>query len=168
MKWISEIRNIRKRRTQPMALSDAIHEIATQMESDCREKGGTIYELTDNVAIISTVIGFVRQLRSAVKAAEGQQQAIVFNPFEKKAEEVAAKRAIRELEDRINIQERVGSCMVNCVGGKSDDTMFEVDSRMPTGAKTIVVDEVYVRQGDGNLLYSEEETEKLRSKIKQS
>lgn len=138
-----------------MPLSDAILDIAKEMEI---EADG--FSSTSDIAVMK---GFVRSLRSAVKAAEGiQQGGISLNiPKQANPQDVLIKHAQRELEQRTLLQEKAGSSMLLIVGGDADGTMIEVDPSMPVNARMPIGSEVYIFR-DGKLNYSPEETERYR------
>ncbi len=141
-----------------MALSDAILEIAEQLEGVGKEA-----QTPNNFVFFS----FANQLRTAVKASEGNQlpaqqaRQVPLDPayqnfmmIEKAKAELREKRAKELLrEDGMN------SGMAVTIGGKSEATYVPIDPRMPVGAKTAIGLEVYVLEQDGKLHYSEVDTQ---------
>ena len=138
-----------------MALSDAILDIAKQMEEDIQNS---------SEAVQWQVTAYIRQLRSAVKAAEGQNQGIpIIIPNQVNPQEVLLKHAQREMEQRTILQERAGTSMVQIIGGSSDGDLTPIDPNMPINARMPIGSEVYIFR-EGKLHFSEEETQKYRNR----
>lgn len=148
-----------------MALSEAILEIA----DDIRKATD---ELIDSNALKTVFFGFVKQLKTAVKAAEGQQHPVntgfpfIMGPNPRSQEESTMKAVEKELAKALAHEEVQNQSMVEVVGGQMGCseavTMTQVDPRMPVGAKTLMGTEVYVLGEGRKLYYSQEETDKFR------
>ena len=141
-----------------MSLQQAITDIADRIDSD-------VENLTfDNITII-ILKGLSRELRTAVKSSEGIPPPIqqVFPPHEVMIEKEREKIRREKMEKG---DEGPTERMVELVGPGSEDTsvMTMIDGRMPSGAKTVIDNRVYIMCADNRLYYSKEETEKYRQR----
>lgn len=136
-----------------MALADAVILVAEQMEEEAKDLEGAGDAAGTSYARM-TLKGFARQLRTAVKSAEGQQQAqprqMSAGEYEAKLME-AARQEAREAKRHARMAEEVTSNSVLCVGGPMDETYVPMESGMPVGARTRVGGAVYRLKEDGCL-----------------
>ena len=137
-----------------MSLKDAIEEIANQMEEDLPEigRGGDLPP--------ALVKGYVRQLRSAIKAAGNQPANSGFiNPMALGTGEgqhaiaiEAAKAEFRaKKEENLSRVEEKAPEMRLCCGGLAEGEMAPLDPSMPVGARTEIQGAVYELRQDGRL-----------------
>ena len=128
-----------------MSLKDAIEEIANQMEED-------LPEFTPPV-LNSLFKGYIRQIRSAIKAAgdinpmalgtgEGQHALAI----------EAAKAEFRaKKEENLSRVEEKAPEMRLCCGGPAEGEMAPLDPSMPVGARTEIQGTIYELRQDGRL-----------------
>lgn len=133
-----------------MSLSEAMLEIAAQIEEDMKDtiSNGDMFE-------ISEVRAYARQIRSAVKAAEGVPaqnfridgiSAEVFN-----RQQIETAKAEFRSKDKLLKEDEREVRMAPCVMGGSNGVMVSIDPGMPVGSRTQVSGEVYELFGDGKL-----------------
>lgn len=164
-----------------MSLSEAVLEIIKQMDEDCGE-GGMLDNYGDSV-VKAVVVGYKRQLNTAVKAVEGAPQAApVVSPFlmangmgmagaQNAAMIEAAKAEFREKKRKMTEalgaeglgEDGVG--MVLLVGGPLDGTHIQCPAEIPAGHKTNIDGAVYVIGTDRKAHFSEEESKKLAEQV---
>lgn len=154
-----------------MSLAEAVESVAGAMVEFAKEAEDNTNHISLTFAV--AIKGFARELRTAIKAAEGtettnpiQAQLLAASPeaqhrnmIEKaKAEFRDKKTQFKKIgQEEESIEESFDGRMVNLVGGNSDNTMMQVDPQMPEGAKMPVNRQIYVMK-DGALHYSKEET----------
>lgn len=142
-----------------MALHDVVLEIAEDMEKVDwgRYPGCPIPE------VAYCVENWVKQLRRAVKAAEGQQPQV--NPITSlvlsASPEAAslqnatmieqARAEFRKGKQKGGVQEQLEPRMVMTVGGPEDGTTVPCDPAMPVGARCLLDGETYELMVDGKL-----------------
>ena len=105
---------------------------------------------------------YAKQLRTAVKSAEGQNKTI--NSLPSDLQELLAED--RKKRNK-NIEELPGvERSVQLVGGDYEEmaSFTLIDCSMPVGAYTVISGQVFKLKEDGKLHYCEEQTEKLLSK----
>lgn len=140
-----------------MSLSDAVLEVAKGMETESEGSDPSTSRM---------IRSFVRELRTAVKAAEGVQEASkIIIPSQPDLLTLAKlEEEKRDMRARTRIQENHGGCMIQLVGGGSDGTM--ADGPIPGSpidqTRMRVGGEIYVLRKDGCMHYSEEDTAKFR------
>ncbi len=138
-----------------MSLSDAVLAVAAAMERDC-------VEMTDPTVgekvFLAMMRGYARELRTAVKAAEGQ------TVWERKPSPAFLEEMRKQTESvarATQAQEQGGTEMALCENGPADGT-FAPTTGMPEGAYVKLEGAVYqLRQG--KLIYNAEQTAKLAS-----
>lgn len=152
-----------------MSLRDVIADIASDMDRDADEweRAGDQRSVSQSYDLRS----YAKQLRRALKASEGERQAVaradvgdlpaelLQNPelqhaamIEKaKAELRRAKAAANKAEDNAFAQTGYdeGTGFVCLVGGNSDGLMVPMAGNAPIGAKTMVGGQVYCKGDDG-------------------
>ncbi len=156
-----------------MSLRDVVMEIADEMEAE-------VGEGIKSVEMGSTVLlYFANQFRRAVKASEGEVQLSpgklatrvkvpkelvqihpqdIGNIDEEMFLITQATEGMKKLKEGTRTEERLGSRMVEIVGGPGDFTMVEIPNDMPVGAKTHLFGVIYQLQDDHKIHYNEEET----------
>lgn len=157
-----------------MSLAEVIKEIADRVEEDSRKDLGQ--------SVASYLQGIVRELRIALKASEGVLEASVhrlgvspagnvipptipIDQFRERELHARQKRAIREVEDVIMMQqEDREDIMLRFQDGNSNGDYISVPANMKDGESMVHSGEVYVRQGM-KLLYSEEKTQQARNRV---
>lgn len=142
-----------------MALSDAVMDIVKEMEDvDWDSSSSSV-----NGALI---VVFIRQLRTAVKAASAPAIVPVALPYPNYDAAVQQRhieeRKRQELVERGRKEEGTAASMTDIVGGKSNGDMVSVDTTMPTNAHTLIAGEVYTLKEDGRLHFNEEQTKKMK------
>lgn len=134
-----------------MALADAILEIADDMQKEYVDYG------METVPIKVFEL-YMKQLRSAVKAAEGGQprRALGVDP-ELVKQDRERQQALREArhQEQTLIDAGAGSVeMYVCEGGNSEGTFVPTGGvKQPDGAKCVIGGQVYTVQGS-KLVYS--------------
>lgn len=107
------------------------------------------------VSNLKTVVNMIPDEKQFINPPNNTITDLVKNtPFPKLNPPTKETKALR-------IEDNFGEKMVLCEGGANDGVMVPVSSKMPIGAKTFIIGEVYILQESGKLLYSKEETEKL-------
>lgn len=132
-----------------MALADAIALIADQMDEESQE-----HKTANNLICAGMLRSYARQLRTAVKAAEGGNTAPatpqVVPELQHFQEIEKAKAELREQRKRAKMEEAHDN-YATCVGGKADGVQAPI-ADMPVGAKTIIDGDVYELKG-GKLVF---------------
>lgn len=135
-----------------MALADAIVIIADQMDEEAKD----LADIKDagKSYCAMTLKGFSRQLRTAVKASDGEKAAPtapqVAPGLQHFIEIEKARAELREQKKRTNLEDAHDN-YATCVGGKSDGVLAPI-AFMPVGARTIIDGEVYELNG-GKLVF---------------
>lgn len=141
-----------------MGLREAVSDVADQMEQDAKQMEGHFRR---------NMMAFVRQLRTAIKASEGEAQPqtnrILIPEMQHEAAIAAEREKLRLAKQRANTEETANTGYVACVGGDSDGDTAPIDPNMPQGAKTMIGACVYVLRGN-QLHYDVAETEKISAK----
>lgn len=157
-----------------MSLPDAILAIVEGMEEEAKE----FAEDKDTKYIATTLRGYAKQLKVAVKASEGAP-ALVNHPQQpdlslindpiyamgqqrKIIEDMRAQ--IRLERNKTTAEEGTGEENRYLVGGAGDGDAVRINSSMPANGTAHMPygGEVYTRQADGNLHFNPEVTEKWR------
>src|SRR5690242_10196872 len=149
-----------------MALSDAVLAIADAMEREADEPSS---ESNHTGRLIRS---FARELRTAVKAAEGPHNPLLGLALADTSGEAyhrqqieAAKKKLRQEREKTSVQEKDSAQMVEIRGGALDGTLHAVQaSDLKMGMGHRMANECYLvkRDGDGVWLeFSEAETAKL-------
>lgn len=149
-----------------MSLAEVILDIASDMEAE--DAGTGTYALLKSYA---------RQLRRAVKAAEGVTPTSTPHPardptLDAPRQDTLNKIIARKIEERGRMTEIAegivrGPTFRELVGGESDGTTGPLSPEAPVGAKTVVGIEVYELKEDGKLHFSEVETQKWQASKRQ-
>ncbi len=149
-----------------MSLRDAVEEIVKAIDESAEQYDASTDYTGDSV--IGELRMFSRLLRLALKAAEGEQPAPPQLRPAVDEVEIARRRARlaeqKEVDKAFDLADRVqagGSAALLFEGGPMDGVQQFGDAGMPVGAKVGLGGGVYVHQGGGRLVYSEEETEKV-------
>ena len=147
-----------------MALADAIMDIAAEMTEEA------------NNGIVPSEACFIlkayaKQLKTAVKAAEGQSQSTIIqpaNPILMDANwqnimgvEKAKEQLRRERRESLLEEDKQSPGLVLVVGGTSDGTYAPIPPTMPVGAFAPIGVEVYELRADQKLHLSEVETQRM-------
>lgn len=133
-----------------MSLRAAVEEIVKDMEEDD--------SMTEDVAVPSRQFrSYVKQLKLALKASEGEQapqsqpqpslmqQLVLSDPSIQHAVEIEKARAsIRKTKD----PEKGEAEMLLCKGGLAEGNYFAVDAGMPDNAFVQIGGQVYQRKGN--------------------
>lgn len=147
-----------------MSLRDAVLEIADQMQTDSDEWAVS----TEPSLIYAFVRGYIRQLRSAVKASEGESHTQAASDMQwipgqnnhlSKALAQQAKEELQSATSRLHAEEAVGVqgvVMAVLHGGPFDGDTVPLSPDMPKGAKTAIGDAVYQLTESGELQYLEQ------------
>jgi hypothetical protein len=156
-----------------MSLSDSIIEIADQIEADV--EGLEMAMDIQASSVVSILKGYIRQLRTAVKAATtdaGTGQSTT--PFQNNVmtlpngqqgyqDPLGRFHLLKPAKEPEEVKKAdCGQKMVMMVGGNCDGTMVEIPGDLKPGHKAPFGGQVYVYREDGQIHYDEAETEKLR------
>jgi hypothetical protein len=149
-----------------VSLSEAILEIADDMDGDASNTA------SDLVVLRNHMHSYARQLRRAVKAAEGSapppaaRPEPVYPPEVQTAIEVAKARKEFQKVGRPSVsgEEIAAGKLTEMIGGVNDKTFVEIDPAMQTGQGRIIGGQVYELRADGKLHYHEQETERRLKK----
>lgn len=176
-----------------MSLTEAISEIAEDMEDEARE-----FINTSDKSWAKTLSGFAKQLRIAIKASEEITLATI-KTSSSECSHVPRGRGYchcsaavtcnicgmcvhcqkpscpsgliipefskTEVNQKAVIQEIHEGIMTECIDGPADMTMIPRNPEMPVGAKMMVVSAVYILQENKTLLFSEADTKEVRAKM---
>ena len=142
----------------------ALQELVNNIEKDLKTYDIISYDGVINILCnswisnLKTVVNLIPEEKQIpIPINNGINDLIKNTPFPKLNPPTKETKALR-------IEDNFGERMVLCEGGNNDGVMFPVPSKMPIGAKTFVVGEVYILEENGKLLFSKEETEKLLCK----
>lgn len=145
-----------------MALADAILEIAAAMAEEAKDVGEPERHSAE-AHLVGTLRNYARQLRTAVKAAEGSALPapaggrMILTPGQDEARVMAeARLEAQENKRKAAKQEGMLPKMYQVEGGPCGGETAAMDQSMPVGARTRLGGATYVLRADG-LLHHEEE-----------
>ena len=132
-----------------MSLAEAVLEIVDEMEH---------YKITDfgSKSIYILLLGYAKQLRRAVKASSASEELIGGNlklrdTVQKDLEQMTKRNEERLKQRGLEKLDENSPCLRFCEGGLADKIAVPVDASMPVGAKTLLMNQVYVLEKDGIL-----------------
>ena len=164
-----------------MAWTDAILEVAEQMDAEAKDLEGTSdANIAQSMYLRTTLRGYAKQLRLVVKACEGEQVitsapqpatvAQFMDPgYQNFLGVEEAKKQLRAEKERIQKEEHLGvtadgrplaGMVAECVGGPEDGTYTPITPDMPVGAMTLLQNQVYEFRSDGKFYYDAEITKR--------
>lgn len=139
-----------------MSLSEVILEIAEEMIREADDMKST------NGFAWMALRGYAKQLKVAVKAAEGSKEItyptdsiqgggqLFLHPEAQHFQMIEqARKELREQKRKTDLQEGGEPRFVVCQGGPADGDTVSVAPDMPTGARTMIDGGVYSLQGKG-------------------
>ncbi len=152
-----------------LSLADDLEEVLSGLADTYSKLDGDEYNQR-----IGVVKSFVKQIRRAVKAAEGSQQTMVSHAVQTPYMDATtqnrimidqAREEFRNAKRMSNIEEELGTKTVELVGAQwtgEIPTHIEAPNNIKVGDKTVVDGVVFVYKADGKAHASVIETEKAK------